>query len=301
MSKKFSIIILTYNSENHIYECLNAIFRLDGYNKKEVEIIIVDNNSKNVLTMFENIKNIYGDNIRLIRNSLNGGYGQGNNIGIKNSSGEYILIMNPDVRLINNPFKRIEEIFAKRNDVCLIGMKQWYASKKHGLSFDFDIFGIPIIISSILSPIFNRLNIFISKYMYINGSCFFVRKEAFTEAGLFDENLFLYCEELDINKRLIKNKKYNKVIFCKELQYFHLAGDRSVSAKSTEIQDKSEIYCAQKYGFPLHKLIKRKITLNRIYLLKSIIKNKKDDYTFFKNEIKRYKNKLSNINNLQHE
>lgn len=79
--KKLGIIIVTYNSEKDIYDCIGSIKKWADIPQDEIELIIVDNNSAGCDTMFERLKTMW-DGIVLIKNSTNGGYGQGNNIGI---------------------------------------------------------------------------------------------------------------------------------------------------------------------------------------------------------------------------
>ena len=93
MHKRVSVIIVTYNSEKHIYDCLSSIYRYNDIGDL-LEVIIVDNNSCNKDLMFESINRLYPQT-KLIDNPKNGGYGQGNNMGVKNSLGDIILIMNP--------------------------------------------------------------------------------------------------------------------------------------------------------------------------------------------------------------
>ena len=83
--KKLSIIIVTYNSGKDIYDCLDSIYSHCDIPIEELEIIIVDNNSFEADIMFDTIQHKYDNNIVLIKNSVNGGYGQGNNVGDRKS------------------------------------------------------------------------------------------------------------------------------------------------------------------------------------------------------------------------
>ena len=103
--KKISIVIVTYNSENVIFRCLDSVFKYNDI-KDCIEVIVVDNNSQNQLQMFSDICGRYGNKVILLSNPQNGGYGQGNNIGIKASTAPIILIMNPDVSLFFPIFEK---------------------------------------------------------------------------------------------------------------------------------------------------------------------------------------------------
>ena len=94
-----SIILLTYNSENHIQNCIKSIFE-QNYNN--LELIIVDNASndetKNIIKSIES-KN---SKVKIIFNSSNLGYNLGNKIGFNSAGGKYIAVVNPDIEL--DPF-----------------------------------------------------------------------------------------------------------------------------------------------------------------------------------------------------
>lgn len=105
--KRLSIIIVTYNSERDIYDCLESIRRHTDIAPEELEIIIVDNNSRQADAMFSEIRHRFGPDIILLRNPRNGGYGQGNNLGIRQASSPVVLIMNPDVRLMEPLFQTV--------------------------------------------------------------------------------------------------------------------------------------------------------------------------------------------------
>ena len=117
--KQLSIIIVTYNSEHDIYDCLASIRKYQDLPSEELEIIIVDNNSRDTDGMFARLREFYGNDIILVKNTHNGGYGQGNNVGIRMATAPVILIMNPDVRLIMPIFKTAAEAFQKDNQLTM--------------------------------------------------------------------------------------------------------------------------------------------------------------------------------------
>jgi len=110
MNKLVSIIILTYNSEGYIENCLQSIF---AQTYRNIEVLVVDNNSKdNTVKIIENWK-LKIENFKFIKNLINMGYTGGNNLGIKENRGEYVIILNPDVILDENYIKIIVEEFEK--------------------------------------------------------------------------------------------------------------------------------------------------------------------------------------------
>ena len=75
--KRLSVIIVTYNSEHDIYDCLASIRKHQDLQPEELEIIIVDNNSRDTDCMFAKLRELYGNDIVLVKNTHNGGYGHG--------------------------------------------------------------------------------------------------------------------------------------------------------------------------------------------------------------------------------
>ena len=121
--KKLSIVIVTYNSGALIEGCLNSIFIHNDIDTA-LEVIVVDNDSADYATTFASIEKKYGESVTLIRNVENGGYGQGNNIGIKAASAPIVLIMNPDVTLFAPVFRKALLQF-RDIKLGILGMQQY--------------------------------------------------------------------------------------------------------------------------------------------------------------------------------
>ena len=264
MKKKISIIIVTYNSESLIYDCLESVFKNNDIDD-ELEVIVVDNLSENVDSMFQNIKDKFRDDIVLVKNNINGGYGQGNNVGIRIAKGDILMIMNPDVRLVEPVFKSIISTLNKTN-VVMVGLQQYITNETKGQSL---LFIENSIIGLFKNKIYSLFNIFIQSEMCISGSCFFVDKKAFSELGLFDENIFMYGEELDIHKRFSKKSKLYKMVYNKSLRYKHLVSDREHSFKLESNQFRSFIYLCNKYELDIKEECKKRIRMYKFLRLKT--------------------------------
>ena len=216
--KKVSIIIVTYNSEKDIYDCISSIIEYSDILLAEIELVVVDNNSIGCDTMFDKLKTLWGEDIILIKNSRNGGYGQGNNVGIKQCSAPVVLIMNPDVRLVCPIFRKAIDLFSKDKNMCMLGMKQWLTLEEPSTNSFTCTYRMNGYLSTILSALCTRFDIYIAKYMHFSGSCFFINKAMFETVGLFDESVFLYGEEDDIHYRLMHRFKDCKMMYDKSLR-----------------------------------------------------------------------------------
>ena len=227
--KKVSIIIVTYNSEKDIYDCINSIIENSDIPLAEIELVVVDNNSTGCDTMFGKLKTLWGEDI--IQNSSNGGYGQGNNVGIRRCSAPLVLIMNPDVRLVCPIFHKAIDRFSKDKSMCMLGMKQWLTLEDPSTNSFTCTYMMNGYLSTILSALCTRLDIYIAKYMHFSGSCFFINKAMFEAIGLFDESVFLYGEEDDIHYRLMHRFKKCKMVYDNSLKYLHLTKERQPDIK----------------------------------------------------------------------
>jgi len=229
--KKVSIIIVTYNSEKDIYDCVTSIMEHADIPLQEIELVVVDNNSTGCDAMFDKLKTLWREDIVLIKNSCNGGYGQGNNVGIRQSSAPLVLIMNPDVRLVCPIFRKAIALFANDKNMCMLGMKQWLTLEEPSTNSFACTYMMNGYLSTVLSALCTRLDVYIAKYMHFSGSCFFINKAMFETVGLFDESVFLYGEEDDIHYRLLHRFKDCKMVYDKSLRYLHLTKERQPDIK----------------------------------------------------------------------
>lgn len=226
--KRVSIVIVTYNSEADIFDCISSILRYADVPKDEIELIVVDNNSSSPQPMFDGIRDIWGDDVLLLKNTHNGGYGQGNNVGIRHSTSPIIMIMNPDVRIACPIFGKVLDAFDDTPSLSMYGMKQMNSKD----CSSHNSFGCTYMMNGFLRTIFtglcNKFECFIPRFMYLSGACFFIRKEMFMKVGLFDESNFMYGEEDDVHSRMTKAYGY-KIIYDKSIHYLHLTKGRKMT------------------------------------------------------------------------
>jgi len=211
MNKLVSIIILTYNSEKYIKDCLQSIFR-QTYNN--LEIVMVDNNSKD--GSVEIAKKILGDcedNQKVILNNKNLGYAGGNNIGIKQVQGDYIIILNPDVVLDENFIQKIVDKFETDSKIGSIQSKvyQFINHQKTNIidTVGFKFFKSGRIIDRGQGEDDNGQYDNSREIFGVNGAIPAYRRIALNEIELkeecFDEDFFCYAEDFDLAWRLNAN------------------------------------------------------------------------------------------------
>ena len=265
--KRLSIIIVTYNSEKDIFDCISSIKQWSDIPFDELELIIVDNNSRNTDSMFEQLRSLYSNDIVLIKNTHNGGYGQGNNMGIRRATAPVILIMNPDVRMMEPVFKTTLDAFERNNSLCMYGMKQMLSSTEVSSNSFCCAYTVNGYLQTIMTSIGNRFDYYLPRYMHFSGSCFFIRKEMFEQVGLFDETIFMYGEEEDIHYRMRKSG-FKQMIYNPKLHYIHLTKEREPNlAYETKLLDVA-IEHSKKKGYDVSKTIKNRLRNNTILLLR---------------------------------
>lgn len=271
--KRLSIIIVTYNSEHDIFNCVESIKQHCDIPRDELELIIVDNNSRAPQPMFAQLKSIWSNDIVLIENDKNCGYGQGNNVGIRQATSPIILIMNPDVRLMEPIFKKALQDFQNDNHLSIYGMKQMlsptiHSSNSFGCSYMMNGY-----LSTILTALCTRLDYYLPRYMYFSGSCFFIRKQMFEAIGLFDEDIFMYGEEDDIRYRMLK-RFGNHITYNPSLHYIHLTKERQPDLEYEKRVFQSILVLLQKKGQKKETVIRNRIRNVNLQLWREIFRVK---------------------------
>jgi len=207
-----SIIIVNYKTKEKTLRCVESIRKsnLDGIT---YEIIVVDNNSNDKVG--EEIERKFHNEVFFIQNKKNLGMGAGNNVGIKKSKGEYLLILNADIVVFSDSIKKLLEYIKKDKKVGLVAPKLLYPDKSAQQSyFRFPSFFLPLFRRTFLARFgkkylhnflikdFDCVNI--GKVDWIMGSCFVVNKSIMEKLGNFDERFFMYLEDTDLCRRIWK-------------------------------------------------------------------------------------------------
>lgn len=117
MDKKITVQIVTYNSRNDILKCIDSI---ENQTYKNIEIIVIDNNSTdNTVELLKEKKDI----IKLIKNNENTGFCGGHNIGFREGIGDYIIVLNPDVILDKYFVEEVVKSMEKNQGIGLLSGK----------------------------------------------------------------------------------------------------------------------------------------------------------------------------------
>lgn len=225
-----SIVIVNYKSKEKTRVCLESIFKSDLENINH-EIILVENDSGDDLSDL----NFKFTNFKIIKSEKNLGMGGGNNLGIKQARGEFILILNPDTELKNNSIKVLFDYLKNNLDVIIVGPK--LLNPDMSLQYSCAYFPMPwtpIFRRTFIGRFFKRhLDWFLMKNVshddimevdWLMGSCLFTRKKDFFG---FDERFFMYFEDIDVCRKVWHSGK--KVIYNPEAEIIHHHARQSAS------------------------------------------------------------------------
>ena len=270
MNPQLSVVIVTYRSEKHIGPCLDVLRKANDIGQG-LEILVVDNEREGFGERKKHLEEGYPAlGVKCIPNTKNGGYGQGNNVGIRHAGAPLVLIMNPDVRLTGTTTGRICEAFERDKCLAVLGMRQELGNGAKGRSFLWAPGLPPGWLGSSLLWFSNRFGFFFPRWECIQGSCFALRKSVFEKAGMFDEDVFMYGEERDIHHRI--RAMGNVRIACNwTMSYRHLTDVRKPDPRNSEKQwIVAANWCerngigAQRYWHARHKHLRAVLAVARL-------------------------------------
>lgn len=232
---QLSVIILNYNVRYFLEQCLasvqKALSSIDG------EIIVVDNASSD--DSCQMIKEKFPDVI-LIENKENLGFPKGNNIGVAQAKGNYVCILNPDTIVAEDTFHKILNTKNWQLNTGILGCKlidgsgKFLPESKRGIPTPWvaftKIFGLYKIF-----PKSSWFNQYYAMYLSENqsgevailvGAFMMMEKELYQQIGGFDENCFMYSDDIDLSYMVQKSGRKN--YYFADTTVIHYKGESSV-------------------------------------------------------------------------
>lgn len=206
-----SIIIVNYNVKHFVEQCLHSVF--NASKNLNIEVFVVDNNSVDGSVPF--IKQKFPQ-VKLIENKTNTGFAVANNQAIKQSSGKYVLLLNPDTVVQEDTFEKVLAFMNEHTDAGGLGIKmfdgkgKFLPESKRGLPTPavafYKIFGLAKLFPN--SKKFGQYHLtYLDKDKtheidVLSGAFMFMRKETLDKVGLLDETFFMYGEDIDLSYRI---------------------------------------------------------------------------------------------------
>ncbi|WP_291102138.1 MULTISPECIES: glycosyltransferase family 2 protein [unclassified Flavobacterium] len=232
---ELSIIILNYNVRYFLEQCVlsveSALNGIDG------EIIVVDNNSTDDSCAM--MKQRF-PNVKLIENKENSGFPKGNNIGVSQAKGEYICILNPDTIVAEDTFTKVLAFAKKQKDLGIVGVKlidgtgNFLPESKRGIPTPWVAFA-KIAGLYRFFPKSRTFGKYYAEHLSENetgkvdilvGAFMVMKRDLYNEIGGFDENCFMYSDDIDLSYRVLKKGKSN--YYFHETTIVHYKGESTI-------------------------------------------------------------------------
>lgn len=232
---QLSVIILNYNVRFFLEQCVASV--QEALTNIDSEIIVVDNHSSDASC--EMIKSRF-PNVKLIENNSNLGFPKGNNIGVAKAKGDYICILNPDTVVAEDTFEKLLAFTEKQENLGIVGCKlidgsgNFLPESKRGVPTPFvaltKIFGLYK-----LFPNWELFNRYYAQHLSENetgevailvGAFMIMKRKLYNEIGGFDENCFMYSDDIDLSYMTLKKGKSN--YYFHETSILHYKGESTV-------------------------------------------------------------------------
>lgn len=246
MALKLSVIIVNYNVKYYLDQCISSVLRAfevmkkasssdSSVNEEVAEIIVVDNHSADgsVDYLEKRYPQMLYPMVRFIRSAHNLGFARANNIAIRQSRGEYVLLLNPDTIVGEDALKASVDFMDAHEDAGAVGVRMLGAQGRRAME---SRRGLPTPMVSFFKMLgfCNRWphhRLFGKYYMgylpwdepcqieVVSGAYCMLRRKALDEVGLLDEDFFMYGEDIDLSYRVLKGGYHNYYLPVDILHY----------------------------------------------------------------------------------
>lgn len=246
MALKLSVIIVNYNVKYYLDQCIRSVLRAfeemkkasssdSSVNEDVAEIIVVDNHSADGSVDY--LERRYPQKlypmVRFVRSAHNLGFARANNIAIRQSRGEYVLLLNPDTIVGEDALKASVDFMDAHEDAGAVGVRMLGAQGRRAME---SRRGLPTPMVSFFKMLgfCNRWphhRLFGKYYMgylpwdepcqieVVSGAYCMLRRKALDEVGLLDEDFFMYGEDIDLSYRVLKGGYHNYYLPVDILHY----------------------------------------------------------------------------------
>lgn len=246
MALKLSVIIVNYNVKYYLDQCISSVLRAfeemkkasssdSSVNEDVAEIIVVDNHSADgsVNYLEKRYPQMLYPMVRFVRSAHNLGFARANNIAIRQSRGEYVLLLNPDTIVGEDALKASVDFMDAHEDAGAVGVRMLGAQGRRAME---SRRGLPTPMVSFFKMLgfCNRWphhRLFGKYYMgylpwdepcqieVVSGAYCMLRRKALDEVGLLDEDFFMYGEDIDLSYRVLKGGYHNYYLPVDILHY----------------------------------------------------------------------------------
>ena len=202
---KLSVIIVNYNVRYYVEQSIVSVQK--ATKDIDCEIIVVDNHSSDGSVDY--LSQRFGSAITIIDSNHNLGFAKGNNLAIRQSKGDYVLLLNPDTFVGDDSIRQVLDFMDAHPKAGGAGVMM---HNSDGTIARESRRGLPTPFVSLLKMLGFPKRYYMSHLSWdcpgqidvVSGAFFMLRREALDKAGLLDEDFFMYGEDIDLSYRLQK-------------------------------------------------------------------------------------------------
>ena len=215
---QLTVIIVNYNVKHYLHQCLQSLYR--AIKGLEAEVYVVDNHSRDGSV---NYVSKYFQDVNYVESNHNLGFARANNIAIRQSTGEYVLLLNPDTIVGEDTIKNVLDFMGEKPEAGAVGVRMLKADGTKAME---SRRGLPTPLTSFYKmtglckrfPESRRFGRYYMSYLpwdeparieVISGAFCMLRRKAIEKVGLLDEDFFMYGEDIDLSYRLLKGGYQN--------------------------------------------------------------------------------------------
>lgn len=270
LTPELSIIIVCHKGWERLQKCLNALDQFTGKNFK-TEVIVVDNKSDDITIIkaeeqFQKFKYIF--------NEINGGFGNGCNLGAGNASGEFLLFLNPDTIAAESEIEKLLNTAKQYPEYLIISCCQVTEKGKESIAFGkfpsiTNLTGFQRAIFRSLKKEKEKSEQDISFPDWVSGSVILTRRETFEKVTGFDEDFWMYFEDVDLCRR-VRNID-GEIAFCRNIYIEHNHGGSSrINLKTTSLT-KTEVIISRHVYISKNKSGLEKLVIQTFLVINNLI------------------------------
>lgn len=262
--KDLSIIIISYNTKDITKKCLETVVAsLSCDPEIKAEIIVLDNASTDgSVEMLDKMKNEKGKmrdesvELKIIESKENRGFARGNNEAVKHAKGKHLLFLNSDIEVLDDAIPQLYRYFTSTdNQFHFVGGKLLEKDGHTPQDSAGPFYSLPVAFAALfLRADYYHFTRYSPKKMkevdWVSGACIMCSKNDYDKIDGFDENIFMYMDEVDLLYRA--KKKDMRVGFYPDAQFIHLGSASSASRTQPILQVyKGFLYFYKKHHSPL--------------------------------------------------
>ncbi|OGY88585.1 MAG: hypothetical protein A2927_01810 [Candidatus Komeilibacteria bacterium RIFCSPLOWO2_01_FULL_45_10] len=221
-----SIIIVSWRVKGLLEQCLESIF--NETRNLDFEVLVIDNDSGDGTV--EMVENNF-PRVKLVKSQINLGFARAANLGLKRAQGRFLLLLNPDTKLIDNSLKKSVDFMEQNPAVGVLGGRLL----NRDLTLQPSVRRFPRLLDHLLMALKLHHLFPLKKYLALDfdynktgvveqvmGAFFLISRRCFSQAGFLDEKYYIWFEEVDYCWRA--KKAGFTVNYYPEAKIIHLGG-----------------------------------------------------------------------------